>query len=282
MHKPYVVSADLSLVLKSWAKRNCYTLPSAEFFDQMRGEFSCFMRRIFPSFEIVPELEIRDGLRSLINQSGLHPVSLDKVYVECSSNLEITRGVNSENKDQGLFHRTGAPLLRNQLRRLSGLKEVVLVDDVVYSGSLLDRVIRCLSYYGVKVPLVCAGIGISEGLRRINAEREIWCVRAYEEVIDEICERDFFPGVPFGGRLLIGHHNVGVPYILPFGKPGAWASIPMGSEVPLSKKCIELTRRLFGEIERCSNRPVSCSNLDRIVPGIEPGPQRFVEALGQL
>lgn len=282
MHKPYVVSADLSLVLQSWAKRNCYTLPSTEFFDQIRDELSYLMRRIFPSFEIVPELEIRNGLRSLINQSGLYPVSLDKVYVECSSNLEITRGVDSENKDQGLFHRTGAPLLRNQLRSLSGLKEVVLVDDVVYSGSLVDRVIRCLSYYGVRVPLVCAGIGISEGLRRINSEREIRCVRTYEEVIDEVCERDFFPGVPYCGRLLIGHSNVGVPYILPFGNPRSWASIPEESTVPLSKKCIELTRRLFEEIESCSNRPILCSNLDRTVPGIEPSPQRFVEALRQL
>jgi hypothetical protein len=163
----------------------------------------------------------------------------------------------------------------------SGVREVVIVDDVIFTGALLERIIDLLSRINVCVPLVCAGVGIAEGINRIGTKREIRCVRIYKEVVDEVCERDFWPGVPFSGRLLAGGRNVGVPYILPFGRPFEWASIPLRRERSFSLFCLRQTAELFGEVERVSDRVVFCRDLGREVIGL-PQEERFVDALRQI
>ncbi|MBT9171440.1 MAG: hypothetical protein DDT18_01816 [Actinobacteria bacterium] len=286
--KPYVVSGDIVPLLNKWANQKGFILPSTEFFNQLRGEFIEYMRRIFPEFEFVPEKEITKGIARLVSESGLTPVSLDRVYYPTNPSLDIARLVDKDGKDRGLGHRPGTPPLLQQFKRLkeTGLKEIVLVDDVIFTGDLIERVIQCLSRLGIQVLLVCAGIGIAEGINRIkiikDMKREIRCVRTYEEVIDEVCERDFYPGVPLSGRVLLGEENVGVPYILPWGNPRKWASIPSGWQTPFSKFCIEQTIRLFEEIEKCSNRMVSCTELGRMVPGLPRDRTRFVDALRSL
>lgn len=124
---------------------------------------------------------------------------------------------------------------------------------------------------------------MAEGIHRINqSKRTVRYIRRYEEVIDEVCERDFYPGVPFSGRLLVNHENVGVPYLLPFGHPGKWASIPDRWQVSFSGFCLQQTIRLFEEIERCSDRMVGCSELGRMVATLPRDGTRFVEALRAL
>ena len=165
---------------------------------------------------------------------------------------------------------------------MSGVHEVALVDDVIFSGALLERIINLLSRINIQVPLICAGIGIGEGINRINGtKREIRCVRTYEEVIDEVCERDFYPGVPLSGRLLAGGENIGIPYLLPFGNPESWASIPSQQAANFSKFCLRQTISLFDEIERCSDKQVFCRNLGRKVIGL-PMDARYTDALRKI
>lgn len=283
--KPYVVSADIQLLLNQWATQNNFVLPGIDFMSGLRNGFSVFMQDIFPSFEFVPEAELSKGITRLVSESGLTPVSLDRAYLHVATHLDIARFVDNTGRDCGLGPRPDAPPLLRQFRNLkeAGLREVVLVDDVVFTGELIERIIHCLSRMGVLVPLVCAGIGITEGIRRINqSRREVRCVRRYNEVIDEVCERDFYPGVPFSGRLLVRDENAGVPYLLPFGNPGKWASIPSEWQVPLSKFCIGQTIRLFEEIERYSNRIVSCAELGRMVTTLPRDGTRFVDVLRVL
>ena len=42
------------------------------------------------------------------------------------------------------------------------------------------------------IPLICAGIGVRYGIKRIEKITEVECVRIYESVIDEVCERGFY------------------------------------------------------------------------------------------
>ncbi|MEK7584169.1 MAG: hypothetical protein AAB490_02915 [Patescibacteria group bacterium] len=282
MHKPYVVSADVQLLVREWARRRGFASPGNDLMNELRNDFDIFMRGIFPAFELVPEGEIADGLTALVARAGLSPLSLDRVYFSSASRLDITRYVDAGGRDRGLGHRPGTPPLFQQFKRIaeSGIREAALVDDVIFTGELLERIIHCLSRVGVRVPIVCAGIGIEEGVRRINrTKREVRCVRIYEDVVDEICERDFYPGVPFAGRSLAGDGGFGVPYLLPFGNPGKWASIPREWEMRFSEFCIEQTIRLFAEIERRSNRIVACSDLDRAVVGLPRDSTRFIDAL---
>ncbi len=285
MHKPYVVSADIYLLMEKWAKQYGFILPSKEFFCKLREEFSSYMRRIFPNFELVSEDEISCGLTQLVVKSGLPVVSLDRVYFETELNLEIARLVDKNGKDSGLGHRSGTLPLTQQIRKLqmSGVREVVIVDDVVFTGALLERIIKLFSRIHIRVPFICAGIGIAEGINRINGtKREIHCVRIYEEVIDEVCERDFYPGVPFSGRLLVGDNNIGVPYLLPFGKPESWASIPTKHASSFSRFCLNQTATLFSEIERNSGKLVLCRDLGRKVVDLPMDETSYTDILRKI
>lgn len=285
MNKPYVVSADIYLLMKKWATQNGFVAPPREFFYQLREEFSDYMRRVFSNFELVSEDEISRGLAKLVAESGLPAISLDRVYFESELNLEIARLVDRDGKDCGLGHRAGTPPIAQQIKQLqmNGLREVVVVDDVVFTGALLERIVDLLSRIHIRVPLICAGVGIAEGINRINGtKREIRCVCTYDEVVDEVCERDFYPGVPFSGRLLVGGDNIGIPYLLPFGKPESWASIPSEHVTDFSRFCLHQTKTLFDEVERHSGKPVLCRNLGRKVVGLPMDKTRYLEVLSEI
>lgn len=285
MDKPYVVSADIYSLMSEWANRECFVLPSRNFFYQLREKFLTCMSRIFPSFDFVSEDEISQSLARLVSECGLPTVSLDRVYFKSELNLELTRLVDNEGNDCGLGHRAGSPSILKQVKRLqmSGVREVAIVDDVIFTGVLLERVIDLLSRIKIRVPLIYAGIGIAEGINRINGtRRKVYCVRTYEEVIDEVCERDFYPGVPLSGRLLFGGNNIGVPYLFPFGNPERWASIPSQHAVVFSKFCLHQTIALFEEVERCSNKLIFCQDLGRKVAGLPMNKMRYTDALRKI
>lgn len=285
MIKPYVVSADIYLLVKQWAIQNNFVLPEKEFFARLRDEFSICMRQIFKNFEIVSEDEMSQGLSDLVVEGGLPVVSLDRTYFEGDFRIELTRLVNEDGTNRCLGRRDGTPPLSQQIKRIqkSGEHEVALVDDVIFTGSLIRLIIKLLSRINVRVPLVYAGIGIGNGVNDISGvQNEVRCVRVYEDVVDEVCERDFYPGVPLSGRQLVGGRNVGIPYILPFGNPGEWASIPTEHSVSFSRFCLHQTILLFDEIERCSDKRVYCRDLGRKVHGLDSDGTRYTDALRKI
>jgi hypothetical protein len=280
--KPYVVSADIKTLLEPWAIEKGLTLPSSDFFNQLRSDFTDRMKSIFPGFELVSEEELTDGLAEMIKENGVAPVSLDRVYYRSQPSIDIARVVDSEGNNRGLGKRADSSLLISQFRELKkrGLTQVALVDDVIFTGDLLERVSGVLESMGIEVPLIYAGIGIGEGIDKLSANgRQVLCIKEYPEVIDEICERDFYPGVPLSGRLVDEGDNTGAPYVLPFGNPVEWASIPSESQVSFSRFCLNQTVKLFTAIEDASDRVVTCSDVERKVVGIPRDDTRFVDAL---
>jgi hypothetical protein len=283
-NKPYIVSADIYLLLKKWADRKNLILPSQEFFSDLRNEFSVYMLKIFPNFEFISEEEICRYMSKVTNESNLPIVSLDPVYFQGDYSLELTRNVTEEGIDRGLKHRFGSRPLLKQLSLLKDtrIKEVCLVDDVIFSGVLTERVIQSLSHLGISVPVVCAGIGIQEGIDRITtSSRSIYCLKTYGDVMDEVCERDFYLGVPYSGRSLYNSQNIGLPYVLPYGNPDKWASIPVLSQKPFSRFCINQTITLFEEIEKSSERTIDCSDVERKVIN-QPEKGRYVDFLKSI
>jgi hypothetical protein len=279
---PYVVSEDISLLLSRWAGERGFNLPNKNFFEQLRNRFKGVFGQVFSNFELVSESELTVGMNEIVRNTGLYPISLDRVYFRSNSALDITRMVDTDGQDRGLGRRIDSPTILEQFRKLqsTGIKEVVVVDDVVFSGDLIRRVGDGLIRMGIEAPIICVGIGITEGVNKLNSYgKDVRCVKQYPKVIDEICERDFYPGVPLCGRTLTGEKNLGVPYILPFGKPGRWASIPPEAEMPISRFCLEQTTELFQEIEEASKRYVRCCDLDRGVIGLPQDETRFLDAL---
>lgn len=268
-NKPYIVSADIYLLLKKWAKQKNLVLPEEEFFEKLRKEFSTYMLSIFPSFEFISEEEILRHMTEVTSKSNLHCVTLDPIYFPCYFSIELTRNVDLEGRDLGLQPRFNSDSLFKQLNHLKshGIIEVCLVDDVIFSGAFIARAIKLLSSIGINVTVVCAGIGIQEGISRIiDSKRKIYCAKIYNEVIDEVCERDFYLGIPYSGRSLAGNENIGLPYILPYGRPDEWASIPIEIQLGFSEFCINQSIILFEEIQKKSNRKICCSDIERKVP----------------
>lgn len=228
--KPYVVSADIYLLLGKWAKQKNFTLPCDEFFVKLRKEFSIYISKIFPNFELISEKEILEHASNIVLNNNLPIISLDTIYFSGDFSIELTRSASLDGLDKGLRCRFGSESLFKQLNVLkkSGIREVCLYDDVIFSGVLAERIIRLLSILGINVLKFYSGIGIQEGIDKIENlfSIEVNCSHTYNQVVDEVCERDFYLGIPYSGRSLIGGDNFGLSYILPFGKPGTWASIP--------------------------------------------------------
>lgn len=282
--KPYVVSADIHLLLEKWAERKNFVLPQKDFFLDLREKFSGYMIKLFPTFELVSEEEILNFVTRVANQTNLPVVSLDPVYFCGDYTIELTRTVDSKGTDQGLRCRSGSYSLLKQLDRLKHQKntKVCLVDDVIFSGVLAERVIELLSRIDIEVIAVCAGIGIQEGISRISRpSRRICCLKIYEDIIDEVCERDFYLGIPYSGRSLVNSDNVGSPYIIPYGRPDKWASIPILRQRSFSEFCISQTILLFEEVEKSSKRIVDCSDIERKVFD-QPETGRYIDFLRKI
>lgn len=281
---PYVVSADIYLLLQRWAKEKHFLLPDEEFFARLRLDFIRSLKQIFPQVELVPENELRQGLGRLLAGSIYPVVSLDPVYYASSYSLEVTRTVGTNNEDIGLQNRSGAKSLNEQIAALknAGLTKVILTDDVIFSGSLLSSIINMLEAVGIEVVSIYAGIGIGAGIRKLeDSGFAVSCVKTYDQVIDQVCERDFYPGIPLSGRLLTDS-KFSVPYILPFGDPIKWASIPEPDQIYFSRFCWENTRTLFEEIEDISKKLVFCSDLSRLVKTLPVNGVRYVYAINRV
>ncbi|KKU41650.1 MAG: hypothetical protein UX57_C0002G0019 [Candidatus Uhrbacteria bacterium GW2011_GWE2_46_68] len=279
---PYVISEDVALLLGAWAPTRGFQVPSQIFFEGWREEFVFFMQRMFPDVISVSEKEMTQGLSNLLEHIDLPVLSLDGVYVQADLSLELARQINGEKKEVGIGHRPGTPLLLHQVRKIqeSGVREVALVDDVIFSGALIERVHHLLDRLGIRVGVVCAGVGMGEGVRRLLSHGyDVRCVRKFESVIDEVCERDFVPGVPQSGRAILGNDRVGAPYLLPFGDPIGWASIPPEHAKFFSAFCFARAIVLFEEIEHLSGQPVRCCDLSRFPIGLPQDNTRFVDSL---
>ncbi|MDB5194628.1 MAG: hypothetical protein JWN50_642 [Parcubacteria group bacterium] len=300
-HSRYVVSEDIRLLLASWCKENNFEIPDAVFFEALRRRMHEKLESIFPHAEVVcvSEAEIVDPLHALLAESNDPTVSLDRVYTQQELLLDYTRLVDKDYNFIGLGSRTQESISRQVARIADSVKRhgsIQLVDDVVFSGDGIVEVIEWFNAHNIKVSRVVAGISINESRERVvtacandNPGISVVSVKHFSNVLDEICERDFYPGVPLAGRL-IGmkgadhskplYPELGAPYILPYGKPEKWASIPGDRAREWSLFCLDQAQTLWRIIERLSSRSVFCEDLSRRPVFASEG-TRIVEELGK-
>lgn len=280
MQQPYVVSADVRLLMSRWAEQKKFVLPNESFFTEMRSDFSEMMSSIFSGFKLISENELVVGTQKFIEKQSVPIISLDRVYSSSNLMLDITRCVDSKKNDRGMSSRFGSEPIDQQIKQIKdrGISEVVLVDDVIFTGSLIVKLIELLSVFQIHTSCVYAGIGIEQGMQKIKKNVSVDCLFCYKTVIDQVCERDFYAGVPFSGRSLLNSKNVGMPYFYPFGNPEKWASIPKKYTKEFSQFCMNQTIKLFEAVEKKSNRVVLCDDLDRKAIPCSEG-ERFVNIL---
>lgn len=276
----YIVTEDLSTLISDWCQQISKPAPRKEFFDNILErlckalEAHCFMDseiRVFP-------LQM-DSFSDVLRRS--HPdhakefwICLDEVFPKaCKPGeydfcLSISRLVDEDGNDLGRGARPESPYdtLEEQISRCAEHYRrtiekrsfpVVLVDDGTFDGHTVVTVLGLLAREGILVETVRLGVAKLNGIKNITrweyplpqskkAEvhrvRFLGCSKLCPPIFDWICERDFFPGVPFGGRalgdlqsgrlipkrLLSGSKSVRQAYLEGWGRPREWAGLLKG------------------------------------------------------
>lgn len=292
----FVVSEDIDVLLKKWAEKNNFRIPEKEFFLELRKEMKQKLLEFFPDVHFIAEEEISSYIRRSTFGKESHIVSLDKVYTSDGFlTLEATRMVGKNFKDLDNTSRSHVSI-EEQIKTIAlhAQQPVVLIDDVIYSGNNLIDIIQRMKRAGIEVSSIITGISIGMGAEKILSEFDyisIYSTVHYEKVIDEVCERDFYVGVPFSGRLLgsvvdgipvPNDPEIGVPYFLPFAnveKTMSWGSIPEERVEDWSRFCISQSIKLWEKIETTSGKKVLCSDVKRIPISFSKDDSSFVEKL---
>lgn len=205
-------------------------------------------------------------------------ISADSVYARKAADfyLQSNRIISSAGELIGEAQRPSYPPLFQQIELLRQKPEmrdrVLLLDSGAFSGNSLLQMVELLEEKGIKVSEVLLGVevfGATDALKEKNIEcRSILKIK---DPIDWIEARDFIPFTPLCGRV-IGDRNgpitieglsFAAPYILPSGNPVEWASIPEDKAKKFSRRCWEISRQLFTNLEKVN--PCLSIELENII-----------------
>jgi hypothetical protein len=277
---PYIVSADVNRLMLNWARENRYTVPGEGYFQGMLNDLERVLNGYFESVHIVPEKYLSAGMEGMAKRSQLPIISLDRAYVNPRQKnlvgyIDITRTVDENLQSRGLSERPGTPSIDAQLYAITQSLEtnrVALLDDVLFEGGTHTTVAEWLKQRGIIVEDVLVGIAIREGAEKIaNNGINVRSLLCYDEVVDEICERDFIAGVPMSGRTVVSANGEvsGAPYFSPFGIPEKWASIPPEYAESFSDFCLAQSIMMWSKVEQLSRTNISTAEVPKPVHGLE-------------
>lgn len=238
---PYVISAELE-----YADSNAVKAAEIEHFrdDLDRGLTSMGKRTVWLGAEA-----LRRGLEYLTASTDLPIASLDQRYIQnADAYLGVSRTVNPDLSDAGYDARLGFSPLSEQLDSLGrkfGGKEVALIDDVLFSGEMAAKLQSELADRDVRVSALMCGIAVGEGSDKLAARGiEVESVVAFDDVEDELCERDFTV-LPGSGRKVAGQQRSALYFDDQFGKPEQWASIPTDMAADFCRASLIRNRQLL-------------------------------------
>lgn len=201
-------------------------------------------------------------------------VSLDRIYLEINNDsilfLDCTRLdgqkelVSRENPNQNDSVKRQIEEISKMLKDI-GEVQIVLADDVVFSGSVLRSIITLFNDNDIEVIGIAAAIARKDSYDYFNSCLKYGIRTGFlmdKDVIDQICERDFYFGIAGSGiSVSTGTRIVKAPYFIPFGNPVERASIPDEYKIYFSNSCINRSILLWQEIERLSQRTLFVRDL---------------------
>lgn len=187
-------------------------------------------------------------------------VTLDKIYIKPDEEDILFIDCTRVNGMDTLLSRKKEPInkqIDDICKRLNKNK-IILSDDVIFSGAALRNIIREFNSRGVEVVEIIASICTRNSYEYFNRNLKYGVKCNYllsEDVIDQICERDFYFGIAGSGILVNKDKEIyKSPYFKPFGNPNERASIPKELEDFFSKGCLERSLILWEEIDRLKKR----------------------------
>lgn len=239
MKKPYVISAELDLANPDIVN------PAA--IDDFRESLDTDLSSIGKDTLWIPSSTIQNGLQRILDKTNLPVVSLDDRYVaDATRYVGISRCVDEQLNDSGYAPRVGYRSIAEQLEQVSALgQEIVIADDVVFSGEMIGWLADELKAQGVRISGVACGIAIREGAEKLALDGiDVDSVLTLDDVEDEICERDFAV-VPGSGRRVSTLSANALYFDDLNGKPEQWASLPHENIEAFCISSIERSIRLL-------------------------------------
>lgn len=197
-------------------------------------------------------------------------VSLDKIYFRRDDENAFFLDCTRLDKSDKLVSRKNPNSTRSveeqvkeisESLRINGNRKIILVDDVVFSGNVLRSLIEMFRKSGIETVGIRASLSTEESYEFFgkNLENGLKCgCLMGRDVIDQICERDFYFGIVQSGiSTLRGDGNIlKSPYFRPFGNPVERASIPKRYEQVFSNNCLLRSMYLWKCIEENSKRKI--------------------------
>ncbi len=156
---------------------------------------------------------------------------------------------------------------------------------MVFSGNVLKEVIKCFYENKIRVVGVRSALATKESYNffdeKLKFGLKCGCLLG-ENVIDQICERDFYFGIAQSGISVVKDGKIlKSPYFKPFGDPVKRASIPKEYEILFSNGCLARSMFLWKFIEDNSKKKVFIRDLpekivntnenDRVLKVLEKG-----------
>lgn len=238
---PYIISGDLDMPGEK--TRGIEPCRLAEF-------RACLTNDLEKQGKLVSWIEsgeIRDYFRQNTRRSRLPVLSIDDRYIPAGTSLlGLSRAVSSSLDDEGIAARAGFRSVEEQLNAIAAVqKEIMLVDDVIFSGDMAVWVVDQLAVRDIKVKQVVAGIAIKEGMEKIAGKGiDVAALYSYEWVEDEVCERDF-AFVPGSGRRMASSGANALYWDAAYGRPPEWASIRPDAALDFTASSLERSLRLL-------------------------------------
>lgn len=297
-HSHFLITEDIFPLMQEWGRKRNFTVPDVKWFARNHQRLQLKLLEMlnhngqvavvdsFPYYYIIREM-LPMIYKFVGNSVDLGcAVSLDNVYTPNLSMggaypIQLTRAVDIQGRDIGRVVRPFAQRLEDQVSEfissLDGGRKLIVIDDGIWTGGTIRETCRILSDRGLEVVAVVVGIRIQKKGISFDLYTPIHAVQVYREdsrpVLDWVCERDFFPGVPFGGRTVVDNSlpgrflqkkiTAGAYYIEKPEWLKDWASIE-DLDYKFSNFCVTRSIELFEKIEELSGRPVLFGDLTRV------------------
>ena len=200
--------------------------------------------------------------------------------------VEMNRIVDVEGSIIGFGPRPGAPLIGDQIAGIAEIargKSVVVAEDGAFSGKTINYLVSRLAKHRIEVAGLVVGICFPKAVESIRRSfnGKFIVVEETEKPFEWMPDHDFLPFVPNCGRVfgtMFGNEGMpcythdGVsfsfPYILPFGDPVNWASIPQEHAVDFSLFCLRESLALFRILDEMNGRPLKIRDIMRSTPRV--------------
>ena len=280
--KGVVFSNDINLILNGKNSLNYQysdkgiIVPTDSFIRELRDDFKRISKRTYgDDVVIIDEYSMSYYMNMFLDKyKDKYPiVSMDDIYVTCDNKRVFSLDCTRMSGSKDMVPRAN-PLdkdgVRKQILKLAETfisqneKEIMLLDDVIFSGSVIEYISKLFKENGIDVVGAIAAISSIDGYTMFNNLKEkVNCGYLMgKDVIDEICERDFYYGIAQSGMArLVDGKVYKAPYFMPFGDPVARASVPTDRKEYFSTMCVNLSLDLWEEIEKLSKREIMNNEL---------------------